>query len=211
MKWACSVTGPVMLSLPAQAAQVRKSSIGGLGLGKYHPNTHHAYTVHSGTNVEQVRFTLCVLVCRLSVTEEMLLGGLCVKPLMQAVLEQSTCVFVAVRLLFLICFACARMCMQLATHILLEALMCWPLQHPALQQGPICLLNVTPGHPELRISPASLIATQFYYLYEQQLSCYCSSWYLSDNFVPCMYETGAFGSVWACLTETLHCCCNQGS
>lgn len=37
-----------------QAAQVRKSSIGGLGLGGYHPNTHHAYTVHSGTNVEQV-------------------------------------------------------------------------------------------------------------------------------------------------------------
>jgi hypothetical protein len=54
---------PVMPSSSAQAAQVRKSSIGGLGLGGYHPNTHHAYTVHSGTNVEQVRFMLCVLVC----------------------------------------------------------------------------------------------------------------------------------------------------
>ena len=62
-----------MLSLSAQAAQVRKSSIGGLGLGGYHPNTHHAYTVHSGTNVEQVRFTLCVRVCRLPVKKEMLL------------------------------------------------------------------------------------------------------------------------------------------
>ncbi|DBA99058.1 TPA: hypothetical protein ACH3X1_014197 [Trebouxia sp. C0004] len=40
--------------LSGEAAQVRKSSIGGLGLGGYHPNTHHAYTVHSGTNVEQV-------------------------------------------------------------------------------------------------------------------------------------------------------------
>ena len=37
-----------------QAAQVRKSSIGGMGLNEYHPNTHHAYTVHSGTTVEQV-------------------------------------------------------------------------------------------------------------------------------------------------------------
>ena len=62
-----------MPSSSAQAAQVRKSSIGGLGLGGYHPNTHHAYTVHSGTNVEQVRFLLCVFVCRLSVTKEMLL------------------------------------------------------------------------------------------------------------------------------------------
>ena len=62
-----------MLSLCAQAAQVRKSSVGGLGSGGYHPNTHHAYTVHSGTNVEQVRFTLCVLVCRLPVIQEMLL------------------------------------------------------------------------------------------------------------------------------------------
>ncbi|DBA65621.1 TPA: hypothetical protein ACH3X2_002681 [Trebouxia sp. C0005] len=40
--------------LSGEAAQVRKSSIGGMGLGQYHPNTHHAYTVHSGTNVEQV-------------------------------------------------------------------------------------------------------------------------------------------------------------
>lgn len=38
-----------------QAAQVRKSSVGGLGSGGYHPNTHHAYTVHSGTKVEQVQ------------------------------------------------------------------------------------------------------------------------------------------------------------
>lgn len=40
-----------------QAAQVRKSCIGGLGSGGYHPNTQHAYTVHSGTNVEQVSMT----------------------------------------------------------------------------------------------------------------------------------------------------------
>ncbi|KAL3162329.1 hypothetical protein ABBQ32_010013 [Trebouxia sp. C0010 RCD-2024] len=37
-----------------QACEVRKSSIGRLGLTGYHPNTHHAYTVHSGTIVEQV-------------------------------------------------------------------------------------------------------------------------------------------------------------
>ncbi len=85
-----------------------KSSIGGLGLGGYHPNTHHAYTVHSGTNVEQVRFMLCALVCWLSVTKEMLLERPCVKLLMQAVLEQTACVFVAVRLLVVICFCLCR-------------------------------------------------------------------------------------------------------
>ncbi|KAL3147625.1 hypothetical protein ABBQ38_014675 [Trebouxia sp. C0009 RCD-2024] len=37
-----------------QASEVRKSSIGRLGSTGYHPTTHHAYTVHSGTTVEQV-------------------------------------------------------------------------------------------------------------------------------------------------------------
>ena len=43
-----------MRGCPVQAAQVRKSNVGGLGLAGYHPNTHHAYTVHSGTHVQQV-------------------------------------------------------------------------------------------------------------------------------------------------------------
>ena len=50
----------VLYELHMQAAQVRKSSIGGLGSGGYHPNTHHASTVHSGTKVEQVRYSITI-------------------------------------------------------------------------------------------------------------------------------------------------------
>ena len=179
----CSVNGPVMLSLSSPAPLVRKPSFGGRGRGGYHPNTHHAYTVHSGTNVEQVRFMLCVLVCRLPFKKEMLLECLCIQPLMQAVLEEIAYMFVAVRLLS----ACDLL-------LLLPGFACsWqhifylkPCGAGPCILAPICLLDVTPGHPELRVFPALLITTQFNHLCEQQLSCYCSLWCLSDSLVPCM-------------------------